>query len=542
MVMTALMSALRRGCLSLVAAIGIFAAPVQAASVTLTAASATSVTASIAPDASDVGKPANIWMGAIFQGVLYLRDGSTWTRHSGGPYPVATSIGKLLASNPVTVVDQLDISALAGLDLYVGYGASEQDMLSSPGKLAKIHTVPATAEVLKSGRQRIAAPTTDAGDLTTLTRDNSALAFKLYQLLKDQEGNIFYSPHSISLALAMTYAGARSETERLMANAMQFTLPQSRLHPALNALDLELATRARNAGAASGEGFSLNVVNALWGQKDYPFLPSFLDVLAENYGAGLRMLDFQTAPDASRITINDWVSAQTASRITDLIPQGAITELTRLVLTNAIYFKAAWQKRFDTAATSAGVFHLLDGRDATVSMMRETASLAYAEGDNYQAVELPYEGGKLSMVILLPQSGQFSALEKLLDAGVVGDVIARLRPTQIALTMPKFEFRSSFSLKNALTALGMGAAFTDGADFSGMAGNKALSISDLLHKAFVSLDEKGTEAAAATAVIVGATSMPLQPRPLAIDRPFVFLIRDIPTGAILFLGRVVNPG
>jgi serpin B len=343
------------------------------------------------------------------------------------------------------------------------------------------------------------------------------------------------------MALAMTYAGARGETEKQMAAAMQFTLPQDRLHPTLNTLDLELSKRGEEAKGKDGKGFRLNVVNALWGQKDYKFLPAFLDLLAENYGAGLRVLDFQKSPEPSRITINDWVSEQTEDRIKDLIPPGAINDLTRLVLTNAIYFNAAWLHPFPENATANGAFHLLDGKDISVPMMKQTESFGYAEGDSYQAIELPYDGRELSMVILLPKAGQFPAFEKSLDAKLVEGVIGKLQNKRIALTMPRFEFDSSFSLKKALSDLGMGLAFTENADLSGMTGNRELFIHEVLHKAFVAVDEAGTEAAAATAVIVGVTSVPLEPLAVAIDRPFVFLIRDIQTGAILFVGRVVDP-
>jgi serpin B len=339
----------------------------------------------------------------------------------------------------------------------------------------------------------------------------------------------------------MTYAGARGETEKNMAEALHFTLPQDRLHPAFNSLDLQLKQRGQGAKGKDDEGFRLHVVNAIWGQKDYQFLGQFLDVLAQNYGAGLRLVDFINETEPSRITINNWVSDQTEERIKDLIPQGAIDELTRLVLTNAIYFNAAWQYPFEETATSNGSFLLLNGSNVTVPMMRQTESLRYTAGTNYQAVELPYDGQELSMVILLPRAGQFEAFEQSLDAEVVKGIIDRLEGGQVALTMPKFEYEYSLGLKKALTTLGMGVAFTPDADLSGMDGKRDLLIQDVLHKAFVSVDEAGTEAAAATAVIVGTTSVPAQPVEVKIDRPFIFLIRDIATGSIIFVGRVLNP-
>ena len=339
----------------------------------------------------------------------------------------------------------------------------------------------------------------------------------------------------------MTHAGARGETEKAMAEALNFYLPQERLHPAFNSLDLQLKQRGQGAKGKDDEGFRLHVVNAIWGQKDYKFLTSFLDVLAQNYGAGLRILDFINETEQSRITINKWVSDQTAERIKDLVPQGAINQLTRLVLTNAIYFNAAWQYPFDESVTSDGLFHLLSGSDVTVPMMKQTESFRYTEGSDYQAIELPYDGQELSMAILLPKDGQFDTFEKELDAELVKAIIDKLETRQVALTMPKFEYESSFGLKEALSTLGMKVAFTADADLSGMNGKRDLFIQDVLHKAFVSVDEAGTEAAAATAVIVGLTAVPPEPITVTIDRPFIFLIRDIPTGSIIFVGRVLNP-
>jgi serpin B len=400
----------------------------------------------------------------------------------------------------------------------------------------------AAGELLMSDKPRETSPDVSEADLALLIEGNSAFAFDLYQALREEEGNLFYSPHSISVALAMTYAGARGETAQQMADTLKFLLGQDRLHPAFNWLDAELAKRGEGAAGKDGEGFRLNIVNAIWGQKDYSFLTDFLDVLAENYGAGLRILDFITETEKSRLIINDWVSDQTEDRIKDLIPQGAIDELTRLVLTNAIYFNAAWEYPFDKKMTANGPFYLLDGGQVTVPMMRQTESFGYTDGEEYQAVELLYDGDELSMVILLPTSGNFEAFEEGLDAQKVSGIIGDLQFSEVALTMPKFEFDSEFSLKDTLAEMGMPAAFSEAADFSGMTGTQDLCISEVLHKAFVSVDEAGTEAAAATAVIVGETAIPEQPVEVTVDHPFIFLIRDIETGAILFVGRVLNPG
>ena len=398
-----------------------------------------------------------------------------------------------------------------------------------------------SGEVIQSEKQRITSPGVDKAELTTLASGNSAFAFDLYQAFRDKDGNLFYSPYSISLALAMTYAGARGETEKQMADTLHFTLPQDRLHLAFNSLDLELSQRGKGAKGKDGEGFRLNIANAIWGQKDYHFLATFLDVLAENYGAGLRVLDFTKEPEKSRIVINDWVREETEGRIKDLLPPGSVGPPTSLVLTNAIYFNAAWQYPFEENATRDGLFHLLQGGEVSVPMMGQAKSLGYAESEGYQAVELPYDGRELSMVILLPQAGKFETFEKSLDARQVDAIIKNLGSSQVILTMPRFEFASGFRLGATLAAMGMPDAFSGNADFSGMTGNRDLSISDVVHKAFVSVGEAGTEAAAATAVIMPTAAPPGATVEVTIDRPFIFLIRDIKTGAISFVGRVVNP-
>lgn len=399
-----------------------------------------------------------------------------------------------------------------------------------------------SADVAQSDKPRDTSPAASKDDIAALVRGNNAFAFDLYHKLSQDEGNLFLSPYSISEALAMTYAGARGDTEKAMAQALNFTLPQDRLHTAFNSLDLQLKQRGQGAKGKDGKCFRLNMVNALWGQKGFDFLPAFLDTLAQNYGAGLRLVDFINHTEDARLTINGWVSDQTEGRIKDLIPPGVLDKMTRLVLTNAIYFNAAWQHPFEKNATSDAPFRLLDGREITVPMMRQTTSFNYTEGEGYQAVELPYDGQELSMVVLLPRSGKFQDFEQKLTADTVQQIIKQMEHRQVALSMPKFTYESQFSLKRALTDLGMGVAFDPvAADFSGTDGRRDLFIQDALHKAFVAVDEAGTEAAAATAVVVGLTAMPPPPLEMKVDRPFVFLIRDIPTGSIIFVGRVLNP-
>jgi serpin B len=400
---------------------------------------------------------------------------------------------------------------------------------------------PTPGKDVRSDVQRVTSPEVPPSDLDQLVHGNNTFALDLYhQLGTQQEGNLFYSPYSISLALAMVYAGARGETADQMANTLYFMLPEESLHPAFNYLDLELASRGEGAEGRDDQGFRLHIANAIWGQEGYEFLDPFLDTLARNYGAGLQVMDFADAPDPSRVVINDWVSEQTEGRIEDLLPPGSVTPLTRLILTNAIYFNAAWANTFNEGATADAPFYLADGSQVNVPMMRQTDSFGYAAGEGYQIVELPYDGGQLSMVILLPDTGTLDAFTGQLDAEFMDENL-RVAYRQVNLAMPRFEFESEFILADTLARMGMEEAFTEQADFSGMTGNQELYITDILHKAFVAVDEEGTEAAAATAVIVGETAMPDQPISVTVDHPFLFVIRDIETGTILFVGRVMNP-
>ena len=408
--------------------------------------------------------------------------------------------------------------------------------------LAACSAPSASADEVRSDEPREEQPAVATGDIQSLVDGNNAFAFDLYHQAIDGSENLFYSPYSISIALGMTYAGARGETENQMAQVMHYNLPHASLHPSFNYVDQALNSRGEGAQGKDGEGFRLNVVNAIWGQKDYSFLQEYLDTLAMNYGAGLRVLDFQNAAEESRLAINGWVEDQTEDRIKDLIPEGGVNSMTRLVLTNAVYFNAAWASQFEEGMTSPGEFHSLDGGVVHVPMMRQTDGFRYAETAGLKAVELPYDGHELSMVLLMPDSDRFGEFEASLSSTVVEDAIGALQSTQVALTMPKFKLESSLSLNQALVELGMTDAFAPGmADFSGMDGTKDLFISDVIHKSFVEVDEAGTEAAAATAVVMEATSAPMQPVEMTVDRPFIFLIRDIETGAVLFVGRVMNP-
>ena len=318
---------------------------------------------------------------------------------------------------------------------------------------------PTVTRVTRSSITRDNSPEVDASNVSALVRGNTAFAFDLYQAVNDSDGNLFFSPYSISLALAMAYAGARGDTERQMADTLHFDFDQDRLHPAFNALDLSLTDQTLDEDS---DEFLLNVANSVWAQEGYGFLPEYLDTLALNYGEEVRPVDFRGDPEAASGRINDWVANETEQRIKDLIPPDAIDEFTRLVLANAIYFKAAWDSAFDERSTSNLPFYLLDGSERDVPMMRQQSNFRYAAANGYQAVELPYKGGKMAMTILLPDEGKFS------EFGENPFPAIRWKPfwmvssdKLVRLTMPKFEMESEFSLTDTLSAMGMPDAFDD---------------------------------------------------------------------------------
>ncbi len=399
----------------------------------------------------------------------------------------------------------------------------------------------APGELVASSKPRNEAPDTSRDELAELADGNAAFGWDFYrEAVKDGE-NLFFSPYSLSVALAMTWAGARSTTEAQMAEVLHFTLNQARLHPAFNALDLALAARGEQSNAEAAMPFRLHATNALFGQAGFGFLDPFLDTLAESYGAGMRLMDFAADPDASRVVINDWVSDQTETRIEDLLAPGIITDLTRLVLVNAIYFSASWAEPFEETNTRDEPFALLDGSQIQTATMHVGLMTGYAAGENYQAAELSYDGEQLAMLLIVPNQGALAAVEGMLSSAKVAQIQRELTGHLVDLALPKFSFRSLVPAKAPLQALGMVDAFRfEDADLSGMDGTRGLYIQDVVHQGFVAVDEKGTEAAAATAVVIGATSVP--PRAmLQVNRPFIFAIVDRPTGATLFIGRVVDP-
>ena len=374
-------------------------------------------------------------------------------------------------------------------------------------------------------------------DVKTVVRGNTAFSLGLYQTLKNDPGDLFFSPFSISTALAMTYAGARGNTATQMADTLHFELDDEFLHPAYAQLQGRLNT--------DGEGgYELNVANALWGQAGFPFLSAFVELLNSSYGAGLNQVDFSGATEQARSTINRWVEEQTLGKIPELLTPGVVSALTRLVLTNAIYFKGDWQFKFDSEDTQQAPFTRSDGSSVTVPMMYQTGEHHFADTADLKILELPYDGEDVSMLLLLPRQPEgLAQLEQDLTESNLQRWLALVEEPfdfNVEVYLPRFQLRSEFSLSEQLIALGMTDAFGT-ADFSGINGGHDLSLSFVVHQAFVDVNEEGTEAAAATAV--GANFTPSPPPPtFRADHPFLFLILDKRSDSILFVGRVSELG
>jgi serpin B len=362
------------------------------------------------------------------------------------------------------------------------------------------------------------------------------------ELVRDRpNAGVFFSPYSISIALAMTYAGAAGTTATAMASTLRIELEEATLHAGFNALDLALAARGRGALGKDGQPFQLHVTNSIWGDKSVEFLPEFLDTLALNYGAGLRLLDFAGNPAASRETINNWVSEETLTRVKELLPRDSIDRETVMVLVNAIYFSAAWKTKFRKESTQPADFTTLSGAVVSVPMMSAVDQVGYYAGDGVVAVEKQYDGNELSMVLIVPEAGSFASFEANLRSESLGAILDGMQPKSGLLQMPRWKYEApTLALEALLTALGMGVAFGDDADFSRLSTERT-RIADVYHQAFIAVDENGTEAAAATAVVIGGRGAPRMDFELTIDRPFIYLIRDRATDTIVFMGRVADP-
>lgn len=404
-------------------------------------------------------------------------------------------------------------------------------------------------EEVRSSLARDLTPTVSPALLDTFAQDQANFAVDLYQAVRKdpakQNDDIFVSPHSVSTALAMTFAGARGETRTEMKKALHYSLEDESLHRAFDYLDLALEGRGKGAAASDGKPFRLRIANSIWGQKGMAFESPFLDTLARSYGAGVKVVDFVNAREDARLAINGWVEDKTEDRIKDLVPKDALDAATRLVLVNAVYFNAAWAVKIEAEATTPSPFYTLDGATSQVPTMHTASRFGYSKGDAFDAVELPYEGGETSMLLIAPAKGTFATFESSLTGGKVLDVLAGLRnDKEVRVALPRLKLDAALSLKEPLKSLGMRKAF-GGADFTGIAPPPLeLEVKDVLHKTFLDVNEKGTEAAAATAVIVNvATSDPGPQETVAIDidRPFVIAIVDRQTKTLLFLGRILKP-
>jgi len=400
----------------------------------------------------------------------------------------------------------------------------------SLGTLAALVVLAAAATAYPEKKAEVVA-----SDLPAVAASINDFSVDLYGRLAKDKGNLFYSPTSISTALAMTYAGAAGKTAQEMKTTLRFSLDGDELHKSYGAMLKRLVSAKK--------GCKIYIANSLWGQKGYVFLAPFLALTKKSYGAGLRKVDFAKETEKARKAINAWVEKNTLKKIKELIKQGVLTSDSRLVLTNAIYFKGAWVTPFKKNATKQESFRTAEAKDVTVDMMHlRDKTFRYAKKTGLAAIEMPYKGGGVSMVILLPEKKDgLHALEASLTSKMIDETVSSLKDTELMdVAVPRFTTTYGLDLADTLKGMGMPSAFGD-ADFSGMTGTMELRISAVIHKAFVDVNEQGTEAAAATAVIMAkGGAMPSKPVFRA-DHPFIFLIRDTQTGAILFMGRITDP-
>ena len=384
----------------------------------------------------------------------------------------------------------------------------------------------------------------------TVVQGNNEFALALFARLRENQGNLFFSPYSISTALAMTYAGARGQTETQMAKVLHFPtlagekvppepfMQEGQFHSAFGVVVKDLNQRAKKGN------YELAVANALWGQKGYKLLNDFLKLIETEYDGRLTEVDFVTATESARQTINAWVEQKTRDKIKELIKPGVVDAMTRLVLTNAIYFKGNWARQFKKDRTREAPFTLASGGKVDAPMMNQMGEFRYMEAEDFQALELPYIDNELSMIILLPkETDALPEFEKKLKLEDFSQWLDRLHRREVIVSVPKFKTTSQFSLASVLKSMGMGDAFSArAADFLGITGSRDLFISAVIHKAYVDVNEEGTEAAAATGVTMRLTSAgPSQTPVFRADHPFLFLIRDNRSGSILFVGRLTNP-
>ncbi len=394
----------------------------------------------------------------------------------------------------------------------------------------------------------VAAGSNSLGQVQTQIEENAIVGgnnkftFALYDKLREEKGNLFFSPYSISTALAMTYAGARGQTQAQMAKVLCFPAiasdaNQTKFHEAFGQI-------IKGINERGGKGaYELTVANALWGQKGYKFLNEYLALIEMDYGGGFNQVDFINATEEARQTINRWVEKKTNDKIKDLIGPNVLDGLTRLVLTDAIYFKGKWASQFDTKLTKNEPFTMLDGQKIDVPMMKQMEEFKYMDANDLQMLELPYVNDEASALILLPKKiDGLPDLEKNLTWQNLAQWLEKLERQSVVVSIPRFKMTEQFKLNETLKSMGMTDAFVNGkANFSGMDGTRDLFIASVIHKAYVGISEEGTEAAAATEVEMKLRGVPMPPPVFRADHPFIFLIRDNKSGGILFIGRVMNP-
>ncbi len=384
---------------------------------------------------------------------------------------------------------------------------------------------------------KVQTPQIDEAITKTIVAGNNRFCFNLYQSLSEKEsGNIFYSPFSISMALAMLYEGAKGWVAQEIEDVFQFPVDARTRHESFKALHQQLNKK--------GAKYKLSIANALWIQKDYPILAQYLKTIETYYSGYATNLDFIGAIEQARKTINKWVEEKTNDKIKDLFPPGSLNTQSRLVITNAIYFKGTWVKQFDKKITMEEDFWVNDTRSVKVPMMRRVdpeAVFYYAETQDLQLLELPYEGNELSMIILLPRERTLDYLKNNLNQEKFAEWKSLLSEQRVEVFLPRFTFTTKYDLTTNLAQLGMPNAFSPHCDFSGIDGTKNLYVQSVVHQAFVDVNEEGTEAAAATGVVVGITSVGPRIPVFRADHPFLFVIQEKATGNILFFGQVVEP-
>jgi serpin B len=433
-------------------------------------------------------------------------------------------------------------AALFVLSLLLIAGIIIAGCLFPPGPAPS--TNPCAIEVPQGALEPVGSGSRAAADEAAVVDADNRFARDMYrQLIRDpryKEGNLFFSPFSISSAFAIAYEGARTDTADQIRSVFHFPAETQKLR---------VGYSRSIAGLAGGDrNFTLCTANALWAEKTYPFLPSYTDTVRHWYAANATGLDFIGQPEASRQTINNWVAQRTNNKITELLAPGTVTPLTRLGITNAVYFKGTWERQFDPKDTHDADFHTSPSGTVNVSMMEQTASEArypYAETGDLQVLSLPYKhgiGSGLSMIVLLPRNSSLAAAEAALDPDALSALVQNATTRRVMVYFPKFTTRTDYSLAGPLAEMGMPDAFGSAADFSGLDGTRNLNISTVIHSAYVRVDEEGTEAAAATHISFGVgAAAPEMPVVFRADHPFIFLIQDNDTKTILFIGRIANP-